>query len=169
MKNIIPQYSKEYRSAMEWYRPHSSGLFTMQIKVHSENISEDRSPHTSPRCWNTYLLGGETGRWYKEGKPERWIEKNPLTDLVMESGQNTFDPLDWNGGVTLFDVKKQEGGTHPGLIIWKVGDDFQHLWDMERWDYYDFNYMMNHIEHIGDQLVAMLKLRGIEAKKEGAQ
>jgi len=154
MKNIIPAYP-DWRGAIKWSRTHSSGLFAMEISVHNESM--EKRPFTAPRSWCSYLLGGDRMRFYREEKSECWIETNPLTDRVEKEREELFESLDWNGGITFFEMKAAIGGSHPGLRTWKVGDDYQHLWDTDKWDWYDFDHVRCNIERIGDAFAESVK------------
>lgn len=119
--------------------------FTAQVQRHS--IKKERSPYVSPCSWNTYLLFADIGRWCKNGQScGLWIQKCPLVDLILsDQGMHILNNLPWNGGYTLFEKRIEPDN---GARMIKVGDDYEHLWDMERWDSYDLNYMTNNLNDI---------------------
>jgi hypothetical protein len=88
---------------------------------------------------------------------EARVEKSKLTDLVYERGQSLFESLDWNGGITFFKTTRDDYELHKDVRTWKVGDDHTHLWDVGRWDNYDFNYISSHIQTVADQFYEKIK------------
>ena len=168
MSKLIP-FHDGWNGNLSWSKSHSSGLFVMKVSVHRERQDKDGPDfHSPPRIWNSYLLGGDRGRWYWNDKAENWIEKDWLTDLVFEHRDDFFDSLRWNGGQTFFEAKADSGGRFPGLRSWCVGDDYAHYWDGEngRWFSYDFDTVQRNIQRVADEFHE--KIAALQPKKAEA-
>jgi hypothetical protein len=167
VKPII-QAQKDWNGKASWYRRHESGLFGLEIAVHSER--DEPSSYCAPRIWNSYLVGSDLRRCYRGDVPERWVERCPITDLVFTKGEKLFADLPWNGGPTAFERSSCEDALpeFAGYRKWKVGDDYAHLWDGEwgAWNAYDFEYIRRRIERVAEAFFEDVCRPCLETKKE---
>ncbi len=99
-----------------------------------------RPSSLTPSAWATYVILSEAQHAVYAGR----IESAP-----------------WNGGQTYYRKVTEEhiGVSHDLAEKWnkpyyKIGDDFQHLWDNERYDRYTRSYMERHIQKVIDYLLS---------------
>jgi hypothetical protein len=91
--------------------------------------------------------------------PCGWATYVVLSPEQHEKFLPRLESAPWNGGQTYYRKEWQEHiGISPELKerwdrpYFKMGDDFMHLWDHERIDLYDREYMERHIKRVIDFL-----------------
>lgn len=93
--------------------------------------------------------------------PSAWCTYIILTDEMHEEMRSKIEEAPWNGGQTFYKKITEEHINVSSELAekwnkpyWKIGDDFQHIWDNERYDMYDFSYMESHIKGVINFLTA---------------
>jgi hypothetical protein len=112
--------------------------FDIGFEVSNHGRREDRYGRSGQGTWCYYVIVGEP--MLDAGSfAEFWL---PHTECVRSSGlseptyayyQARFADADWHGGVTYYE---KLGGLDGAARYVKIGCDFAHLWDEERW--YDY-------------------------------
>jgi hypothetical protein len=138
-----------------WHRYY--GGFSMAIGQHHMRTPEKEAIYDQPCTWNTYLLLSDKRRVSRTGDDgklefcDEYAEPNPLVDRFWP-GDGELEGLPWNGGITLSERKIM----HPsGIRMIKVGDDYCHIWDIERADLYDLKYMQRQCDTLAEALKAL--------------
>ena len=89
-----------------------------------------------------------------------WCTYIFLTEEMHEKFKSRINDAPWNCGQTFYRRYMEEHiGCSPELKekwdrpYYKIGDDFQHLWDNERYEFYNKAYMERHIKGVIDFLL----------------
>lgn len=132
MKIII---DADYYTAITYKGTHKG--ISYNISNHGFN---DRTDFYSQRShWCTYII---------------------LNEELHEKYKSKINDAPWNGGQTYYRKHAEEFLDVPPDLkkkwddhYYKIGDDFSHLRDMERQDWYDKSFMESHIKRVIDFLV----------------
>lgn len=136
----MPALGKNWNHSKRWSQWLEELGLGVEIVCHKER--EPDSHYDFPRVWNTYLFFGDKVRHSRDEKLcEPYVERDPLTSYLWEN-REALDGLEgWNGGPTFSEFVTDSIGCRRI----KIGDDFQHLWDQERKDLYNLEYMQGRV------------------------
>lgn len=111
--------------------------------IHNANFNDTPSQYDTAQSWCTYVF---------------------LTIDQFEKVKSCINDAPWNCGKTYFKKITEEHIDCPPELkekwnrpYYKIGDDFQHLWDMDRQDMYDLDYMKRHIKRVADFFADILE------------
>ena len=88
-----------------------------------------------------------------------WATYILLSEAQHELFTARIEDAPWNGGQTYYrKITEEHIDVSPELAekwnrhYYKIGDDFMHFWDMERFDLYSREYLERHIKKVIDYL-----------------
>jgi hypothetical protein len=135
LKTVIKKLELSYNSSVRWVGTHRD----IRWEVSCHGFQEPEGSWTMRETWCTYVM---------------------LSEADHEKFKAKFDRAPWNGGTTYYRRCREEhmDAITPELAEkwnkpwYKIGDDFAHIWDLERADMYDLEYMTRHIQRVIDYL-----------------
>jgi hypothetical protein len=156
----------EWRKAERWNQWLNDLKMGVEVVMHSER--EPKDFYDFPRMWNTYLLFSDSLRFSRDGQLcDPYCDPCPITSFLWEN-REAINGLDgWNGGPTFHEFVTDQHG----IRRIKIGDDFQHLWDMEnrRFDLYNLGYMQRHVLKVASEAAETIRLLMNQAKPSGGE
>ena len=92
-------------------------------------------------------------------QPSTWCTYIILSDVEHERYKKILQSAPWNGEITCYEhylfsacYSYEEPG-EPIYHEYRVGDDFNHHWDLERYKEFNLEYMRNHIKSVIDYII----------------
>ncbi len=110
----------------------------------------------------TYEISEHNFNEHSSSTPSIWCTYIILSEEKHEDLKGRLNDAPWNYGQTYYRKEQQQfvdlTEDSPLKDKWekpyyKIGDDFSHLWDMQRYSLYSKEYMETHIKEIIDFLL----------------